>query len=129
LGPYQPLSWISLAIDWELWGQSSPAHHAMNIVYHALTALCLYFVARRLLAVATGLERKDARCDLAAAAAALLFAVHPLRVESVAWASERRDVLSGFLLAATILAYLRALDQPPGRRGGRTALGAFCFTV
>lgn len=116
LGPYQPLSWLSLAVESTLWSPGSAIHHLFNIVYHILAAVLLYFVAARILSAASGLPRDDSRCRIAATATSLIFAISPLRAESVAWASERRDVLSGFLLAATVLLYLRACD-PPGRRG------------
>lgn len=81
LGPYQPLSWVSLAVDCVLWGPTSDAHHFFNIVYHVLASVTLYFVALRLLASASGMPRTDSRCRVAAATSALLFAVQPLRVE------------------------------------------------
>lgn len=129
LGPYQPLSWLSLALDCRLIGPTAAAHHTFNLVYQTLAAITLYFVAVRLLALATRRPRSDARLKLAAAFGALVFAVHPLRVESVAWASERRDVLSGFLIALTVLLYLRAMDRPPGRRAWRLALCVIAYAL
>ncbi len=120
LGPYQPLSWLSLAVESALWAPGSAIHHLFNMIYHILAAVALYFVAARLLSVASGLPRDDNRCRIAATAASLFFAISPLRAESVAWASERRDVLSGFLIAATVLLYLRSCD-PPERRGRHVA--------
>src|SRR6185295_2323682 len=81
---------------------------------HATNAIAFYFVARRLLAAARDGGRQAGRADPAviwgAATAALVFAVHPLRVESVAWVTERRDVLSGFFFLTAVLAYLRAVE-------------------
>lgn len=110
-GPYQPLSWISLAVDYRLWGPGPVGHHFGNLVYHALTAAGVFLIARRLLRREANPPGAGAGVDAAAACAALLFAVHPLRVESVAWATERRDVLSGLLLTVTVLLYLRAQDD------------------
>jgi tetratricopeptide (TPR) repeat protein len=111
LGPYQPLSWLSLAVETLIWNDIAFAHHFGNLVYHALTTIVVYFVAARLLSKAAGVARDSIGCRLAAAFAALLFGVHPLRVESVAWATERRDVLSGLLTALTVLLYLRAVEK------------------
>jgi tetratricopeptide (TPR) repeat protein len=144
-GPYMPLSWMSLALDHELWGLSdgldapeAPRYHATNVLLHALCALAVYALALRLLArAAPGLSTTSRA--LGAALATFLFAVHPLRVESVAWVTERRDVLSGVLFALAVSAYVRA--SPPGApalRAGPSlgvlvstalALGAFVLSV
>jgi len=129
LGPYQPLSWLSLALDCQLIGPTPAAHHTFNLVYQALAAVTLYFVVVRLLALATRLPRADPRLKLAAAFGALVFAVHPLRVESVAWASERRDALSGFLIALTLLLYLRATDRPNAGRTWRLSLCVVAYAL
>jgi tetratricopeptide (TPR) repeat protein len=109
-GHYQPLTWFSFALDFQLWGVSAAGFHFTNIVLHVVTAVGFFFVTRRLLAIA--LEPAGGGegygITLGALLAGLLFAVHPLRVESVAWATERRDVLSGVWLMLTMLFYLRA---------------------
>ncbi len=108
-GPYQPLSWLTYALDYKVWGLNPLGYHLTNLLLHAASAAACFLVARRLL----HREVPDARAGLpstAAAAAALFFALHPLRVESVAWATERRDVLSGLLLLLAVLAYLRYAD-------------------
>jgi len=116
-GPYQPLSWLSLAIDQAVWGLRPAAFHVMNVALHAATAVAFFLLGRKLLALATP-AMPSGRLDLAATAAALFFAAHPLRVESVAWITERRDVLSGLLYVLGFLAYLHAADTPrdPRRR-------------
>jgi hypothetical protein len=106
--PYQPLAWLSLGFDRWLWGldagldaPQAGRFHATSVVIHALAACAFLGVARRVLRVV--LPGASARSiDIAAALAACVFAVHPLRVESVAWVTERRDVVSGllYLLAA-----------------------------
>lgn len=113
LGHYVPLSWMTLGLDYTLWGMDARGYHATNLAIHAANAVLLYFVARRVLGAALPAIR-DARpgdIAIASAFAALAFAVHPLRVESVAWITERRDVLSGFFGLATVLWYLRYLDD------------------
>jgi tetratricopeptide (TPR) repeat protein len=83
-------------------------------VLHCVNAALVYFVARRLFASAGAFAEDAGRLSLAAGIAALLFAVHPLRAESVVWVTERRDVLSlAFMLASTLL-YLRSTDREAG---------------
>ena len=114
-GHYQPLSWLSFAADHALWGMEPAGYHLTNVLLHAASAVVLFFVLQRLLAYRSAVPR--AVLLPAAFAGALFFAVHPLRVESVAWASERRDVLSGFLWLAALAAYLRATATATARRG------------
>ncbi|MBU0719449.1 MAG: tetratricopeptide repeat protein [Planctomycetes bacterium] len=111
VGHYQPLTWLSYAVDWRIWGLSPWGVHLGNILLHLATALGVFFVARRLISAARE-NADDVGDTLGALAAALLFAVHPLRVESVAWATERRDVLSGLWLMLTVTFYLRAVTMP-----------------
>jgi len=120
LGHYIPLTWMTLGLDYVLWGMNPRGYHATSIAIHAANAVLLYFVALRLFRVArSGVAgREPASVDLviAAAFAALLFAVHPLRVESVAWITERRDVLSLFFMLLSTLAYLRWATESERRR-------------
>ena len=110
LGPWQPLSWLSLAADHSLWGLDPRGYHLTNLVLHAASAALLFVLARRLLRYA-GLS--DLAGESGAVIGALLWAIHPLRVESVAWVTERRDVLSGFFFLLALLAY----TLPPERAG------------
>ena len=119
LGHYQPLTWLSFALDHLFWGMDPFGYHLTNILLHAANAALFYAVAywliSRLSAPPAG--RRAIPPRLAAVLAALLFAVHPLRVESVAWATERKDVLSGFFYLAAVYAYLRwheAAGRPAG---------------
>jgi tetratricopeptide (TPR) repeat protein len=83
-------------------------YHLTNVVLHVANATVFYLVALRLIRGATGAISGDVLgWQLSAAFAALVFAVHPLRVESVAWVTERRDVLSGLFYLLAILAYLQ----------------------
>ncbi len=111
-GHYQPLTWLSYAIETRLWGVNAAGFHFVNILFHLATAIAFFFVARRLLraAIAGGDGCDPVSTDVGALCAALFFAVHPLRVESVVWATERRDVLSGCLLMLSVLFYLRAVQ-------------------
>ena len=107
LGHYHPLTWLTLGVDYAVWGMNPVGYHATNVLLHALTTLLVYFLILRLLLLARREEDETPAIRLAAAFGALWFALHPLRVESVVWVSERRDVLSGFFAVASVLFYLR----------------------
>ncbi len=100
-----PLAWLSYWLDYRLWGLGPAGYHLTNVVLHSLNAVLLYFLAVRLLALAFS-EEPGPELRSAAALGALLFALHPLRVESVAWISERRDVLAGLFFLSTLLCYV-----------------------
>jgi tetratricopeptide (TPR) repeat protein len=124
LGHYQPLSWMSLAFDYHFWGLNPFGYHLSNVVIHSAAAVLFYFVALRLLRLSFTAEGDFAR--FSAAFAALFFSLHPLRVESVAWVTERRDVLSGVFLLAAVLLYLRAAAED-AQGGRRWLIGAVVF--
>ncbi len=129
-GHYQPLSWVSYAIDYRLWGLDPFGYHLTSLALHAANAVVFWLVAMELLRAAEppGASASEDGVRLAAAAGALFFAVHPLRVESVVWASERRDVLSGLFFLLTILFYLRAV-RAPVRRCAHLAAATLCFAL
>src|SRR5213592_3683149 len=118
LGHYIPLTWMTLGLDYLLWGMNPVGYHLTNLLLHAANAVVFFFVVRRLLtrALSSPSERGHALA-LSAGFASLVFAIHPLRVESVAWATERRDVLSGLFYLLTILMYLRAYEFGARGRG------------
>jgi len=105
MGNWIPLTWLSLELDATLFGVSPAAFHATNVLWHAVNACLVYVVLRRFTGAIGG--------SLAVAA---LFAVHPLHVESVAWISERKDVLSTFWLLIALLAYAAFVRRPAGWR-------------
>src|SRR5262249_50708132 len=103
---WHPLTWLSLQLDATLFGADSAAgFHLTNVVLHAATAAVLFLALRGL----TGAVWRSA-------AAAALFAVHPLRVESVAWVAERKDVLSGLFGALALWAYAGYARRPGAGR-------------
>lgn len=127
-GHYMPLTWLTLGLDYTLWGMNPAGYHATNVALHALNAVLLFYL---LLALAHR-ARPDldgARIALPAALGALFFSLHPLRVESVAWITERRDVLSGAFFLVSALCYVRASEDRPGpsQRGRWLALSAAAF--
>lgn len=121
-GHYQPLTWLTFALDYRLWKLDARGYHLTNLILHAAAAVVFLRLARRLFRLVGGTTLRPC-IVLSALAAALLFAVHPLRVESVAWVTERRDVLSGVLFFATLLAYVRYAECAPQPGAGRSAYG------
>ena len=93
---WHPLTWLSHQLDCKLFGLYAGGHHLVNLLYHIANTLLLFVFLRS----ATGAVWR-------AAFVAALFAWHPLHVESVAWASERKDVLCAFFWLLTLLAYLK----------------------
>ena len=126
MGPYQPLSWMTLGLDYLIWGMNPAGYHLASLLWHAANGILFYFVARRLLALvwSNSFDQAPWKLGASAAFAALIFAVHPLRVESVAWATERRDLVSGFFFLATIHCYLQASANGHAKRRPNWWLGA-----
>jgi Flp pilus assembly protein TadD len=118
-GNWHPLTWLSHMIDVELYGREPGAHHVTSLLLHVLDTLLLFWALMRL----TGAEWRSA---FVAAA----FALHPLHVESVAWVSERKDVLSTLFWMLALLAYERYARSPAWPRlalvGVWLALGLMC---
>jgi len=117
---WHPLTWISHELDCQLYGLHPGEHHLTNLLLHTATAILLLLVLREM----TGVLWRSAFV-------AAVFAIHPLRVESVAWVAERKDVLCGLFFMLTIWAYLRYARHPssPGRYGLVVlllALGLMC---
>jgi len=93
---WHPLTWVSHQLDCTLFGQNAGRHHLVNVLFHVANTLLVFIFLRR----ATGALWRSALV-------AALFAWHPLHVESVAWASERKDTLSTLFFLLTLIAYLR----------------------
>ena len=91
---WHPLTWLSHALDCQLFGPHAGPQHLVSLGFHLCNTLLVFLVVRRL----TGAHWRSA-------VLAALFALHPLHVESVAWVSERKDVLSAFLFLLTLAAY------------------------
>ncbi len=110
-----PVSVLSHAMDIQLYGLQAGGHHATNLLLHVMNTLLVYFVLRR----ATG-------HGWPSAAVALLFAVHPVHVETVVWISNRKDLLAAFFLLTTVWAHLRFCDE---RKWRWYAFSVVLFTV
>jgi tetratricopeptide (TPR) repeat protein len=118
-GHYMPLTWLTLGLDYVLWVMDPRGYHATNLILHGFNAALCYLLLRKLLGRAAP-DLEPGRAVLAASVGALLFSIHPLRVESVAWITERRDLLSGAFFLLTILAWLRMTEAPEGSPVRRT---------
>src|SRR3989440_5150298 len=128
MGHYIPLTWLTFGLDYVIWGMQPAGYHFTNLVLHAANAALFYWVSRRVLTAAVPAAGETA-LRAGAAVAALFFAVHPLRAESVAWATERRDVLSGLLFLTCVLTYLRAMNAEAPRRRRLLALSLAAFAL
>ncbi len=109
LGWWMPLTWISFAVDYHFWGLNPQGYHLTNILLHSVNTGLVVLIADRLL-------RK--RCTTSATMypvalilAGLIWGIHPLRVESVAWVTERKDVLNGVFSLGAIFFYLQYQQQ------------------
>ena len=100
-GNWHPITWISYMLDVELYGLTPGMLHMSNVFFHAINSMLLFFVLKKL----TGKEWRSGFV-------AILFAIHPLHVESVAWISERKDVLSSFFGFLSILFYIQFTQIP-----------------
>ncbi|MBN1391982.1 MAG: tetratricopeptide repeat protein [Sedimentisphaerales bacterium] len=100
-GHWQPLTWLTLMADWQLHKSWAGGYHLTNLIFHIANTLLLFVV----------LKQMTHRIWPSAFVAAL-FALHPLHVESVAWVSERKDVLSTFFWILTMWAYVRFANRP-----------------
>ena len=102
---WHPVTWLSHALDCQLFGLNPTGHHLMNVAIHALNVVLLFLLLWRV----TGAMWPSLLV-------AALFAVHPLNVESVAWVAERKNVLSTQFFLLTLGAYSWYARHPTSRR-------------
>ena len=102
---WHPLTWISYLLDMQLFGMNAGAFHLVNVLFHAASTVLLFLALFRM-------TRQPWRCAVVAG----VFALHPLHVESVAWISERKDVLSTFLEMTALLLYARYVEHSTIKR-------------
>ena len=98
---WHPLTWLSLMFDYQLYGLNAGGYHLTNLILHIMSTLLLFWLFNRM----TGSIWRSAFV-------AALFALHPLRVESVAWIAERKDVLSAFFWMLTLCLYVYYTEKP-----------------
>ncbi len=104
-GNWHPLTWLSHALDWQMFASDAGGHHATNLVLHVINVLLLFWVLRR----ATGYVGRSAMV-------AALFALHPVNVETVAWIAERKDLLSMTFFLLALAAYRWYATSPRASR-------------
>lgn len=104
---WHPLTWLSHALDWQLFGKNTAGHHYESVLIHVLNAMLLFLLLER----ATGFSWRSF-------IVAALFAVHPVNVESVAWAAERKNVLSMVFFLLAMIAYGWYAERPSVKRYG-----------
>ena len=102
---WHPLTWLSLMLDYQIFGLNPSGYHLMNLLFHVLNTILLFLVLHRM-----------TKTLWPSAFLACLFAIHPLHVESVAWIAERKDVLSTFFWLLTLGAYSYYVEHPGFRR-------------
>src|SRR3984957_5318776 len=101
IGHWHPLTWLTHMADCQFYGLNPGGHHLTNVLLHAATVILLFLALRQM----TGAPWRSAFV-------AAVFAIHPLRAESVAWIAERKDVLSGVFFMLTLWAYLHYVQKP-----------------
>ncbi len=139
---WHPLTWISHALDYAIWGMNPLGHHLTNIILHAISTVLVVLLALKLFEIvrekseekASGSFLNDRTILIAAGVTGLLFGVHPVHVESVAWVSERKDLLCALFFLVSIMAYVKAvLRMEDGAEGKKLPLSALlsplCFFV
>lgn len=129
LGHWVPLTWLTLGLDYVVWGMAPMGYHLTSLLLHVANAVLVYGVATRLYARGSDIGAPAGR--VGAAAAVLLFALHPLRVETVVWVTERRGVLSAFFCLVAVLAYLEAARRDGAARRWRllVSVGAYVLAL
>lgn len=98
---WQPLVWLSFMLDYEIYGLKAGGFHLTNVLLHILSTLLLFMIMNRI----TGSRWRSLFI-------AAFFAIHPLRVESVAWIAERKDTLSAFFFMLILYVYVRYTEKP-----------------
>ena len=128
---WHPLTWLSHAADYAIWGLNPLGHHLSSILLHALNTFLVVILSVRLIRLAAPRREEDGRRGalIAGAITGLLFGLHPLHVESVAWVSERKDVLCAFFFLLSILKYLNYADPGQGSKRGHYAASLTLFAL
>jgi hypothetical protein len=104
-GHWHPVTWLSLMLDYQIFGLNPQGFHLVNLLFHVLNTILLFLILRRM-----------TKTLWPSAFVAAVFAIHPLHVESVAWITERKDVLSTFFWMLTMGAYSYYVEHPGFRR-------------
>ncbi len=117
-GNWHPLAWLSHSLDYAIWGLNPVGHHLTNNILHAVNTFCVVILVIRLVEAGKEtaiIKRPSAFMDdrvilITGVVTGLLFGLHPLHVESVAWAAERKDLLCALFFLLSIIIYMKYLD-------------------
>lgn len=109
LGHWSPMAWLTWSLNYVAGGLEPWGYHLGNLLLHSASVALLWLIAQRLIAVASHESPSSPAIAAGATIAALIWGLHPLHAEAVAWASARRDLLCGFFYLLTVLAYLRGV--------------------
>jgi tetratricopeptide (TPR) repeat protein len=139
---WHPFTWLSHMLDCQLFGRNATGHHVVSVLLHAINTVLVFLVLARITEHRSPPEPKTRRQTASkhlqvdtntftanlwgSALVAALFGLHPLRVESVAWAAERKDTLSALFWWLSIGAYAFYVERPSWRRYGLVMLGLLC---
>jgi len=133
---WSPLRWISHAIDYKVWGLIPLGHHLSSIILHSINTLLAVVLIIKLLKIDNhttsfsleGEKKFYKKAFMASALTGILFGIHPLRVESVVWISERKDVLYAFFYLLSLIFYLHySLPSHKKKKYVFYILCLFCF--
>lgn len=127
VGNWHPLTMLSHMVDCSLYRLVPGGHHLTNIVLHSVNAVLLWWLLKRMTSLRADASTRQADTTWCCALVAALFAWHPLNVESVAWVSERKNVLSTLFFILTIWAYLVYVEQRQRKRFYALALVLFAL--
>jgi tetratricopeptide (TPR) repeat protein len=122
-GYWHPLTWLSLRADYALWGLNPTGYHLTSVLFHGLNTLLVVLLAGSL--IMRGPPLKKSSVIFGASVAGIIFGLHPFHVESVAWISERKDVLYSFFWLISLLAYMGYASSSSLRR--KVILFLLCF--
>jgi len=111
LGSCMPLNYMTYGLDYIVWGMNPFGYHLSSLLIHSANAVVFYFLSLRLLRLAVAPSLPQLPYRLAAGVAALLFSLHPLRVEAVAWVLGREIAIAGFFFFLTLICYLKAAEK------------------
>jgi hypothetical protein len=136
---WHPLTWLSHAVDYAVWGLNPMGHHLTSVVLHCLNTFLVVILVFNLINL---YKYKSLSIDIsqqyrpsyrkplfASAVAGMLFGLHPLHVESVAWVSERKDLLCAFFFLLSILSYIRYANASPDRQKNRAYFVSIIFFI
>lgn len=130
-GKYEPLVWLTFAFDHVLWWADPFGYHWTTLVLHIINATGVYLLALRLFSVWSSamVQADGGALKIAAGLSALLFAIHPLRAEPVAWAGARSEILAALFFLCSILTYLHAIlgSQSRWRQAKWMTMSVFAY--